>query len=106
MSGSSCEEGSTGPASQRAARRRGGFRSSPTPFVAVTCGPDGGWSDPCLGRPVPGDLAGLLVLGQHGDAPLVAVVVGEGRREEQVDEADRLVLGVVAGTDADDVGVV
>ena len=53
-----------------------------------------------------GDRARLLVLGQHGDAPLVSIVLRERRREEQSTKPIASSVGVVAGADADDVGVV
>lgn len=53
-----------------------------------------------------GELAGLLVGGEHVDAAGVALLVGVRGRQEGLDEADGLVLRVHAAADGDDVGVV
>src|SRR5690606_2797669 len=52
------------------------------------------------------ELAGPLVVGEHADAPAVPLLAAVGRAEEELDEADRLLRAVHAGTDADHVGVV
>jgi hypothetical protein len=47
----------------------------------------------------PGDRAGRLVLGDLGDAPGVAFLARERRRDERVDEALDLVERMLAGAD-------
>src|SRR5215472_5602652 len=53
-----------------------------------------------------GDQPGRLVLGELRDAAGVTLLAGERLGDEQVDEADRLVVGVLARADRYDVRVV
>src|SRR5690606_14053316 len=52
------------------------------------------------------DAAGRLVLGELRNAACVALLTRERRGDEAVDEGDRLLDGVLARADRDDVGVV
>src|SRR6185503_2303382 len=51
-------------------------------------------------------VAGLLVVGQHRDPAGVALLAGEGRGQEQVDEVGHLVEGVHPAPDRDHVRIV
>src|SRR5881398_112121 len=53
-----------------------------------------------------GQLARRLVVGQHVDTALVALVARERRREEGLDELRHVLRGVHASAHRDDVGVV
>src|SRR5690606_8668592 len=90
----------TGPAGSRHARC--GRRSS-----ARTAGRSGGRSGPLAsGARVGLERAVVLERRDLADAPPVALLVRERRRDETVDEAGDLLERVLAGADRDDVRVV